>query len=106
MHTYNFTQNLQNQIERLENLISELNNKLGQAEAQNARLKLEKTHLLQENAQFGVLNSALEQQVMSLQDASEECDLLQQDLGHVLELVTDGVTGGTLKVCVRARTSF
>lgn len=99
---YIHTQNLQNQVERLENLITELNNKLGQAEIQSASLSAEKTHLMQENAQLNLVNGELEKQVQSLQDASQECDLLQQDLSHVLDVVKDGVTEGTLKVSVHS----
>ena len=34
----------------------------------------------------------------ALREESSRCDALEQDLSHVLQLITDGVEGGSLKV--------
>jgi septal ring factor EnvC (AmiA/AmiB activator) len=87
-------------VKQLESEIEQLRGKLSRSEAARDKFSSKAAELDQELTGLRVANSLLEQQVDSLQGEVGVAELVQQDLGHVLKLVGEGVGGGEIKVGV------
>ena len=94
------SQALQEQVKQLESEIEQLREKLSQTEAARDKFSGKAAELNQELTSLRLNNSILAQQVDSLRGEEGVAELVQQDLGHVLKLIEEGVGEGEMKVGV------
>lgn len=78
--------------------MKKLQDELCQSEAARDTFSTKASELSKELSGLRVANNLLEQQVDSLQQEVGVAELVQQDLGHVLKLVEEGVGCGEMKV--------
>ena len=77
------------QVDSLQSQLSEAQSQVSQIEEMNQQLSVENSQLSDEKR--GLLEHVR-------QDDGGRAEMVEQDLGHVLQLISDGVTGGILKV--------
>ena len=81
----------QQQAEELEFQVSGLRERVEEVEGEREQLDSERGRLEGEKREW-------ERERDALREESRRCDAVEQDLGHVLQLIADGVEEGSLKV--------
>ena len=84
----------QQQAEELEFQVVGLKERVEEVEGEREQLDSDKGRLEGEKREW-------ERERDALREESRRCDAVEQDLGHVLQLIADGVEGGSLKVGAR-----
>lgn len=77
------------QVDSLQSQLSEAQSQISQIEEMNQQLSVENSQLSEEKR--GLVDHLR-------QEEGGRAEMVEQDLGHVLQLISDGVTGGMLKV--------
>ena len=79
-----FPQEFERQVRELERQLEALKKQVGDTEVENGRLEGQRGVWARDRG--------------ALVDQSSQCETLEQDLGHVMQIITDGVESGSLKV--------